>query len=202
MGDRHLHSPERQIRRAAVVHADRIFHALLGQPQRNLVIANRRRPGALGDFYRVGNMIAVPVRDENEIGLGGVGFDRRRRRVVQKRIDQQRVFPGRDRPAGMSQPGEFGHRVQGSGFSVMPAIVSPESACGLRQLAAKPSPPSKTSAPTAPAITRPLAPTARPPLAIRPRIGHRALVSRHRLLIPASCGQFVSSCCRRRHLAL
>ena len=85
---------------------------------RDFEVADRRRASALGDLHGVSDMIYVPVRDENEIGLYVAGLDRRDGRVVQERIDNNVVIAGGDGKARVTKPGNFSHRVQFSGFSV------------------------------------------------------------------------------------
>ena len=68
-----------------------LLDSLLAEPFADLVIGDHRGAGAIGDRGGVGHVVEVAVRDENEIGLNRVGLDRRRGRIVQERIDQDRA---------------------------------------------------------------------------------------------------------------
>ena len=109
---RQLHATERQIRPAAQIAADGVFDAMiLRQPGRNLIVRDHRCARAIRDLRRIRDMIEMTMRNENEIRLGILRFNRRRRRIIQKRIDQHRVLRRLDLPARMAQPGEFGGHV-------------------------------------------------------------------------------------------
>jgi len=52
---------------AAVIERMDFRRAFLVEPGGNLVIGNHRRAGAFGDFHRVTDVVAVPVRNKDEI---------------------------------------------------------------------------------------------------------------------------------------
>ena len=69
------------------------------KPLADFEIGEHRGAGPLGNRDRVAQVIAVAVRQQNEIRLHLVRLHRRRRRVVQKRIEQNRLAGRLDRPA-------------------------------------------------------------------------------------------------------
>ena len=68
-------------------------------------------PVRLGDLGRVGHVVEMAVRNEDVVGRDAGRLDRRGGRVVEKRIDQDRLLAGIDQPGRMSQPGQLGHRI-------------------------------------------------------------------------------------------
>jgi hypothetical protein len=72
--------------------------------RRNFVIAEHRRAGAFRDCNRIAEMIAMSVRDENEIGLDLIGGDRREWVTGEKWINDERSFRCFDEPARMTVP--------------------------------------------------------------------------------------------------
>ena len=91
--ERQLHAAKGQIRAAAEIAADGVFHAMiLSQPGRDLIVRDDRCAGAIGDLRGVGDVVEMAVRDQDEIRSHVLRLDRRRRRIIQKRIDQQRVL--------------------------------------------------------------------------------------------------------------
>ena len=78
------------------------------QPLADFEDADDRGPGPRGDLDRVADMIAMAVRDEDEIGLDLVGLLRAQGVVVEERVQEQAVLAGPDRPGVMAQPGDFG----------------------------------------------------------------------------------------------
>ena len=51
----------------------------------------------------------MPVRDEDELRMDVLRFHCGGGRMIEKRIDQDRVRTRHDLPGGMSEPGDFGH---------------------------------------------------------------------------------------------
>lgn len=68
-------------------------------------------PVLRGDLDRIADMIAMAVRDEDEIGLDLVRLLRAQGVVVEKRVQEQAVLAGLDCPGIVAQPRDFGcHR--------------------------------------------------------------------------------------------
>ena len=71
---------------AAVLLAVHFGQSLRLQPLANLVVGHHRCPGPLGDG--ITHMIAMAVRDQDEIGSHLVGLGRRRGIARQERINE------------------------------------------------------------------------------------------------------------------
>ena len=84
------------------------MHALLLQPLADLVVGDDRRAGALGDGDGVADVVAVAVRDQDEVGRHLVRLGRRRRVAGQERVDEQVLAVALDQQAGMAQPAHAG----------------------------------------------------------------------------------------------
>ncbi len=111
--DRRFHVAKWQVDRTPGVHADELsfWNALLGEPLADFEIRNHLGAGALGDTYRVAQMIEVTMRKQDEIGFDILGFNRCGRGVVQKRIDEDRGVRVFDAPGIVTEPSYFGcHR--------------------------------------------------------------------------------------------
>ena len=103
-GQRQLDPAEGEVVAAAVLLAVDLLHALLLQPLADLVVGDDRRPGALGDGDGVADVVAVAVRDQDEVGRHLVGLGRRRRVAGQERIDQDVRAVALEQQTGMAQP--------------------------------------------------------------------------------------------------
>ena len=110
--DRHFHAPKREVKAAAQVHRVRLLQPLGAEPLADLKVGDDRRAGAPRDLLHVGHVIEMTVGNKNPIGVDLAGFHRRNRRIVEKRVKQDRLPARLDRPTAVSQPGEFGcHRL-------------------------------------------------------------------------------------------
>jgi hypothetical protein len=66
--------------------------ALHLHPVADFKVADDHRASALGDGNRIAHVVAVAVRDQNEIGLHIFRRDRRRRVAGEERIHEQLVL--------------------------------------------------------------------------------------------------------------
>ena len=106
MRNRQFQIAEQKIATAADVKRMR-FASLALKIIGDLKVADNHRAGALGDCDPVANVIAVPVRNEDEIRFHLIGGDRRAWIAGEKRIDEERAFRRFDIPTRMSVPREF-----------------------------------------------------------------------------------------------
>ena len=60
------------------------------EPQADLVVGRDRRAGALGDRHRVADVVAMAVRDQDQVGRHLLGLGRRLGVARQERVDQDR----------------------------------------------------------------------------------------------------------------
>ena len=88
-GRRQLDAAEAEAVAAAVLLAVDFLDALLAEPLADLVVGDHGCPGALGDRDGVAEVIAVAVRDQDEIGLHVGGLRRGGRVVRQERVDEE-----------------------------------------------------------------------------------------------------------------
>src|SRR5579862_1425081 len=91
---------------AAVLLAVDFFQTLLQEPFADFEIADHRGPGPFGDGDSVADMVAVTVRDEDEVSLGLVSRDRRRWIAGQEGVDQQARAVDFDVQAGVAKPAD------------------------------------------------------------------------------------------------
>ena len=74
------------------------------QPVADLVVGKHRGPRALGDRHRVADVIAVAVRDQDQVGRDLLGLGRRLGVSRQERIDQHVLAVAVEQQAGMTEP--------------------------------------------------------------------------------------------------
>jgi hypothetical protein len=72
------------------------------EPRADLVVGQDRRPGALGDCHDITNMIAVTVRDQNQVGRNLLGSDSRLGVACQERVDQHPLATAFKHEAGVA----------------------------------------------------------------------------------------------------
>ncbi len=104
-----LDPAERRRRGAAVIHRLHVFHAFFRlEPVAHLERRDHRRAGALRDLDHIRHVIAVPVRNENEISrhLADIDFFRERIRRNEG-IEEQRFAGDFDGETGVAVIGEF-----------------------------------------------------------------------------------------------
>ena len=96
---------------AAVVHRMHSRRALLVEPGGDFIIGNHQRVGAFGDFHRVADVVAVPVRNEDEIRRHCFHVNGLRQRIAgDERVEQQCFAADHDRKTGMTVVNDF-HRI-------------------------------------------------------------------------------------------
>ena len=125
-GERQLDAAEREVEAAAVLLAVDLGQPLLLRATGDLVVGDHRRAGALGDGDGVADVVAVAVRDEDEVGLHLVGRGRRRRVAGEEGVDQETMAVGLDQQAGMAQPLHSG-RHRGSSLPGLPPCPDDDS---------------------------------------------------------------------------
>src|SRR5262249_12215168 len=89
---------------SAVLLAMYLLESLLLKPLGNLEVADDGGPGAAGDGDGVADVVAVAVRDEDEVGGDLVGLDRRLGGVRHERIYEHALAVALQRQRGVSQP--------------------------------------------------------------------------------------------------
>src|SRR5262249_3179528 len=97
MRDSKLDAAECVLVRAANMLRVYLAHTLAFRRVTQLVIRDDGSPRAACDRDRVAYVIAVSVRDQNEVRLQVVGLARRRRLPRQERVDEHRLAAGKDR---------------------------------------------------------------------------------------------------------
>ena len=97
--------------RAAMIHRLDILHAFGFEPGSDFVGSDNRRAGPRGDVDYIRDVIAVTVRDQNEIrrDLFDVDFFRQRIRR-NERVEEKRFAAGGDRETGMAVISKFHDR--------------------------------------------------------------------------------------------
>src|SRR5262249_10146119 len=101
---RQLDAAKRMIETAAVLLAVDLLDALLFEPGRDFVVGDDGRAGAFGDVDGVADVVAVPVRDEDEVGLRLVRGDDGFRIAGEERINEDVIASRLERHGGVSQP--------------------------------------------------------------------------------------------------
>ncbi|VBB46099.1 hypothetical protein TRIP_B40026 [uncultured Desulfatiglans sp.] len=110
VGDRQLDAPPWEVEPSADVHRVGVFDALGREPVLDLEIGDRRGMGAFRDRHGIAHMVAVAVRDQDEVRVQLVRCDGGCRVAGDERIDEQARVAGVYHEAGMSVPGHFdGH---------------------------------------------------------------------------------------------
>lgn len=85
-----------------MVHALDILEALAFEPAADFVGRDDRRTGPLRDIYDIGYVIAVPVRNENEVSRNFFDIDFFREWVWgDEWIEEERFSAGLDRKTGV-----------------------------------------------------------------------------------------------------
>ena len=72
----------------ALIH---ILHAVLGVPVAHLEVADDQRAGAFGDFYRIADMIAMRVRQQDDLCVQVFGSRLGHGVAADERVDQDFV---------------------------------------------------------------------------------------------------------------
>src|SRR5262245_16592122 len=103
---RQLHPAERMPKAAAVLLAVDLLDTLLLQPEADFVIRDRRAAGTARDGNGVADVIAVAVRDENEVGRHRVRFLCCRGVAGQERIDEDVTAVALEQQTGVAQPAD------------------------------------------------------------------------------------------------
>ena len=89
----HLDVAEGKLDAATNIHPDRFLDlTILGQPLRDFVNCHNGGIGSIGHRSGIGNVIKVPMRDQDEIGIDFRSFDRGTRIVIKKRVKKDGVF--------------------------------------------------------------------------------------------------------------
>ena len=82
-----------ELETAAMVQRMHARRALFVEPGGNLEVGNHQRVGAFGDFHRVADVVAVPVRNENEIRRHFFYVNGFRQWIAgNKRVEKQRAI--------------------------------------------------------------------------------------------------------------
>src|SRR6516162_1710596 len=87
-----------------VLHTVSFLHSLFIQPETYLVIGNDSRPGALCNRDAVTYMVAMAMRNENEVGCHFVSRNRRLWVSGQKWINEDAMPTALDERASMAEP--------------------------------------------------------------------------------------------------
>src|SRR5262249_51192627 len=106
-GQGQLHVAERVPEPAAVLLAVGL-DALLRQPLADLVVADDGGPGPLRDGDGVADVVAVAVRNQDEVGLGLVGLQGGGGVAGEERVDQHLVPARFEQQRGVTEPGDTG----------------------------------------------------------------------------------------------
>ena len=105
VGAVHRHERVAALDGAAEVHPDAVVEAhLLADEADDFGRADERR---VGELARVGDVVGVPVRQEDVVGRVEVRGFERRVGVVEERVDEQRRVADGDVPTGVAVPSEF-----------------------------------------------------------------------------------------------
>src|SRR5262249_41306130 len=104
-GERELAVAEGKLVPAAVLHPMSL-DLLFAEPLADLEVADDGRTAALGDGNGIADMIAVAVRDENEIRRKLIGLRRRLGVAGEERVKQELLPVALDPQARVSQPAQ------------------------------------------------------------------------------------------------
>ena len=73
MGDGELNPSEVKVVAAADVHLVNVVHALRHQPVADFKVADYEATGAFGDGHRIGDVVCMTMREDDRVGINGVG---------------------------------------------------------------------------------------------------------------------------------
>ena len=91
-----------------MIHSLHVFHALAFEPAADFVWRDDRGTSPAGDLHHVGNVIAVPMREENEIGGYLLDVDLRGEGIRgDEWIEEERLAAGDDGETSVAVVGEF-----------------------------------------------------------------------------------------------
>src|SRR6516162_8122499 len=74
--------------RSPRIHGVCLRDPLFPKPLGDLIVRHDERACAPGDGHRITDVVAVPVTDENEISVDGIGLDRGGGVISEERIDE------------------------------------------------------------------------------------------------------------------
>jgi len=109
MGDGQFHPAEIKIMTSADVHRMRFTPFLLAKASQ-LIRSNHRGIISFGDFFRVPEMVIVPVGEQNVITLQFFGFDSCHPVAGDEGVNQKFVFICLYQKAGVAVKGQFNQK--------------------------------------------------------------------------------------------